>query len=176
MSPAPPPRAPAPESAPSAADSSRATPALHVESPGARPDPVRDLAWPPERARELADVAVGLWTELLERLPRLPVARRLSVDQVRRTLTLPIPDDPMPLHRLEAHLRELVFENATYTGHPGFIAYVTGAATVPGAAADLIAAGFNQNLGGWRLSPGATETKVPVGASSGTSFAIELIC
>ena len=44
-----------------------------------------------------------------------------------------------------------------YPGHPGFVAYISGAGTVPGAAADLIAAGLNQNTGGWRLSPAATE-------------------
>ena len=37
------------------------------------------------------------------------------------------------------------------------MAYITGAGTVPGAAADLLAAGLNMNLGGWRLSPGASE-------------------
>lgn len=34
---------------------------------------------------------------------------------------------------------------ATYTGHPGFMAYITGAGTVPGAAADLLATALNQN-------------------------------
>jgi glutamate/tyrosine decarboxylase-like PLP-dependent enzyme len=37
------------------------------------------------------------------------------------------------------------------------MAYITGAGTVPGAAADLLAAALNQNVGGWMLSPGATE-------------------
>src|SRR5690606_15299156 len=51
----------------------------------------------------------------------------------------------------------LVFEHSIYPGHPGFMAYISGAGTVPGAAADLVAAALNQNVGGWRLSPGATE-------------------
>jgi glutamate/tyrosine decarboxylase-like PLP-dependent enzyme len=40
------------------------------------------------------------------------------------------------------------------------MAYVSGAGTVPGAAADLLAAGINANLGGWQLSPSATEIEL----------------
>jgi aromatic-L-amino-acid decarboxylase len=50
-----------------------------------------------------------------------------------------------------------------YVGHPGFLAYVCGAGTVPGAAADLFAAALNPNLGGYRLSPGATEIELHLG-------------
>ena len=60
-------------------------------------------------------------------------------------------------------LRTLAFEHSTYTGHPGFMAYITGAGTVPGAAADLLAAALNQNVGGWRLAPGATEIELHLG-------------
>ena len=58
---------------------------------------------------------------------------------------------------LIAYLRELVFENSIYPGHPGFSAYISGAGTVPGAGADLIASALNQNLGGYRLSPGPNQ-------------------
>ncbi len=40
------------------------------------------------------------------------------------------------------------------------MAYISGAGTIPGAAADLLVAALNQNLGGWRLSPGATEIEL----------------
>jgi glutamate/tyrosine decarboxylase-like PLP-dependent enzyme len=60
-------------------------------------------------------------------------------------------------------LRSIVLEHSTYTGHPGFMAYITGASTVPGAAADLLAAAINQNVGGWRLSPAATEIELHLG-------------
>jgi aromatic-L-amino-acid decarboxylase len=38
--------------------------------------------------------------------------------------------------------------------------YITGAGTVPGAAADLLASAVNQNVGGYCVSPGATEIEV----------------
>jgi aromatic-L-amino-acid decarboxylase len=47
-----------------------------------------------------------------------------------------------------------------YPGHPRFMAYISGTGTVPGAEADLLAAGVNMNVGGWRLSPSATEIEL----------------
>ena len=42
-------------------------------------------------------------------------------------------------------------------GHPRFMAYITGSGTVPGAVAEMLAAGVNMNVGGWQLSPTASE-------------------
>src|SRR5688500_12884481 len=122
--------------------------------------PVDDLDWPAERAGQLGEEIVGLWTEYLSRLRELPVTHASSADEVRAAVAREVPDEPLPLADLVAYLRTLVFENATLTGHPGFMAYVSGAGTVPGAAADLVAAAINQNVGGWRLSPGATEIEL----------------
>ena len=79
---------------------------------------------------------------------------------MREAVALPIPDTPMADDELLAHLRSVTFDWATYCGHPRFMAYITGAGTVPGAAADLLASGLNMNLGGWRLSPAATEIEL----------------
>jgi glutamate/tyrosine decarboxylase-like PLP-dependent enzyme len=87
----------------------------------------------------------------------------VTVAEVRAAVTREVPSEPVPLDELFASLRTLAFEHSTYTGHPGFMAYVTGAGTVPGAAADLLAAALNQNVGGWRLSPGATEIELHLG-------------
>lgn len=122
--------------------------------------PVRDLDWGPEGARAFGREIVDLWAELLERLPELPAGRRLTTEQVRTAVTRPVPSDPTPPDQLLAYLRTLVFEHSTYPGHPGFVAYISGTGTIPGAAADLLAAGLNQNVGGWRLSPAATEIEL----------------
>lgn len=121
------------------------------------PRPVTDLDWPPERAGELGRDAVALWEEWLRALPGLPVAPRESAAEIRRALAREIPDEPLDRSELLAHLREVVLERSMYPGHPGFMAYISGAGTVPGAAADLLAAAINQNVGGSRLAPAATE-------------------
>jgi aromatic-L-amino-acid/L-tryptophan decarboxylase len=125
-----------------------------------RPRPFTDLAWDPKRGREFADRTVDLWQEFLTALPELPVGRLLPSEQVRDAVAITIPDAPMPDDALFAYLRSVVLDWSMYPGHPGFMAYVSGPGTVPGAAADLLAAGLNQNVGGWVLSPAASEIEM----------------
>ncbi|HEU4355041.1 MAG TPA: pyridoxal-dependent decarboxylase [Actinomycetota bacterium] len=125
-----------------------------------RPQPVRDLDWDPKRARAFADGAAEVWTDLLERLPDLPVRRGWTAEEVREAVTIPVPDEPMADDELLAYLREVVFEWSAYPGHPRFLAYISGAGTVPGTVADLLAAGVNMNAGGWQLAPSATEIEL----------------
>ncbi len=40
--------------------------------------------------------------------------------------------EPMPIDDVVAHLRQIVFDESMYPGHPGFVAYISGAGTVPG--------------------------------------------
>ena len=66
----------------------------------------------------------------------------------------------MAADELVAHLREAVLDYSLKSGHPAHLAYITGTGTVPGAAADLLASGLNANVGGWLLSPSATEIEL----------------
>ena len=135
-----------------------------------RPEPVPDLDWSPERARELGEDVVDLWTELLGRLPELPVSGEFSAEDLRERLALEVPEEPLERGELLEHLRALVYEGSIYPGHPGFMAYISGAGTVPGAVADLLAAGLNQNVGGFRLSPGASDDRGAPHRLAGRSF------
>jgi glutamate/tyrosine decarboxylase-like PLP-dependent enzyme len=125
-----------------------------------RPAPVTDLAWSPEQARELGAGVLDLWTELLERLPDEPVTREREPAETAAALALAVPEEPMGTPEVLAHLRELTFEQSLHMGHPAYFAYITGAGTVPGAAAEFLAAGLNQCLGGYRLGPGAAEIEL----------------
>ena len=135
----------------------RTVPSRAVPEP---PAPVTDLAWSAEQAHDFGGQVLGLWTELLERLPGLPVNREFTPAQVGPAVALPVPEEPMPVADLVAHLRELTFEQSLLMGHPAFFAYICGAGTVPGAAAELLAAGLNPCLGGYRLGPGAAEIEL----------------
>lgn len=127
------------------------------------PSPVGDLNWSPERAEAMGTGAVALWKELLERLSALPVARRWKDVHVAEKLALAVPDEPLTDAALTRHLREVMFDFSMYPGHPRFMAFITGAGTIPGAVADLLASALNQNVGGWRLSPAATEIELFLG-------------
>jgi aromatic-L-amino-acid/L-tryptophan decarboxylase len=127
-----------------------------------RPEPTPELDWSPERAGAFGRAALDLWAEHLRSLAKLPVAHVQTPAEVRAALARPVPDQPIDQDDLFALLRELVFERGTQTGSGGWMAYISGAGTVPGGPASLIAAGINQNLGGWPLGPGATEVETQV--------------
>jgi aromatic-L-amino-acid decarboxylase len=140
------------------ASSSKGRPKGRPTSGG--PEPVTDLDWKPDRARMLGDKALDLWVEFLERLPSLPVARGLKMTDVRNGVIVPIPEEPLTDDALMEHIRKVMFDYSTYPGHPGFFGYITGAGTVPGAVADLLASSLNANVGAWLMSPAASEIEL----------------
>jgi aromatic-L-amino-acid/L-tryptophan decarboxylase len=122
-----------------------------------RPPAVDDLDWSPDRAASLGHGAVNVWEDFLKALPDLPVHRGFSSAQVAEAVAWDVPDAPDDVDRLLADTRTLLLDWSMYPGHGGFFGYVSGSGTIPGAAAELLAAAVNNNLGGWRLSPGLTE-------------------
>ena len=76
---------------------------------------------------------------------------------MRDAVAIDIPDEPLDTEDLLDDLRTVALSESMYPGHQGFLAYISGSGTVPGAAADLLAAGLNQNSGGFRLAPAAVE-------------------
>ena len=125
-----------------------------------RPEPVRDLDWSAERGRGFVDATADIWQEVLAGMRERPVASRITAEQVRDAVAIPVPDEPMAESDVIAYLREVALTWSMYPGHPGFMAYVSGAGTVPGSAADLLASGLNMNPGGWLLGPAATEIEL----------------
>jgi glutamate/tyrosine decarboxylase-like PLP-dependent enzyme len=113
----------------------------------------------PEDFRAAGHELVDLVAGFLASLPAKPVAPGETVETVRAALGAgrPLPEhgeDPAAALREAA---ELLFEHSTFNGHPRFFGYVTSSAAPVGALADLLAAAVNPNVGGWTLSPMATE-------------------
>jgi aromatic-L-amino-acid decarboxylase len=126
-----------------------------------KPAPFRELDWDEARARAFAERIVDVWIELLGTLRERPVSPpHLRRETVREAVVIEVPDEPMPVDELVAHLREAVLDHSLKPGHPAFLAYISGAGTVPGAAADLLASGLNPNVGGWLLAQAATEIEL----------------
>jgi glutamate/tyrosine decarboxylase-like PLP-dependent enzyme len=136
------------------------------------PKAVGDLRWDDDRAVSLATYAVDLWRELLSTLPSLPVSRRWKDVDVTRVLDLSIPREPSSPERVRRSLRQLVFDVSMYPGHPRFMAFITGPGTIPGIVGDFVAAMINQNVGGYRLAPAATEIERHVMKWFGARFGL----
>ena len=107
--------------------------------PVSQPPPaVPDLDWSSDRAREFGDRILDLYTSLLAELPDGPVSPPLSTEGVRHAVALDVPEEPIGDDALLVHLRAIV-DQSIRPGSGGFLAYISGAGTVPGALADILA-------------------------------------
>lgn len=109
--------------------------------------------------RALGHRLVDQVADHLESLPRRPVTRDQSPAAVREALGLTggLPEsgtDPGPLLERTA---QLLFEHSLFNGHPRFFGYITAPPAPIGILGDFLAAAVNANVGGWLLSPAASE-------------------
>jgi aromatic-L-amino-acid decarboxylase len=123
------------------------------------PPPVLDLDWSPERAREFGDRILDLYTGLLAEIADGPASPQVTTAGVRAAVAAEVPEEPLGDEALLAHL-QVILDNSLRPGSGGFLAYISGAGTVPGALVDVLASGLNANVGGWVLSPAATEIEL----------------
>jgi glutamate/tyrosine decarboxylase-like PLP-dependent enzyme len=116
------------------------------------------LELPPEEFRRLGHALVDEIAGFLASLPERPVTRAASPEELRALLPQGgLPEQGAPPDRLLAEAAELLFDRSLLNGHPRFWGYITSSAAPIGALADLLAAAVNPNVGGWALSPLATE-------------------
>ncbi|HKQ62170.1 MAG TPA: pyridoxal-dependent decarboxylase [Candidatus Polarisedimenticolaceae bacterium] len=115
----------------------------------------------PERFRELGHALVEEIAAFLASLPGRAVTRDAAPRELRALLPAGgVPQrgsDPGELLREAA---PLLFEHSLFNGHPRFFGYITSSAAPIGALADLLAAAINPNVGGWQLSPLASEIEL----------------
>jgi aromatic-L-amino-acid decarboxylase len=123
--------------------------------PGAR---VAAAEMTPEGFRQAGHRIVDLVADWLARMPAGPVTRAATPRALRAVLgEPPMPQEGTPpLPALEEAAR-LLFEHSLFNGHPRFWGYITSSAAPLGALADLLASSVNPNVGGWQLSPLASE-------------------
>ena len=127
-----------------------------------RPAPVTDLAWSAEQAHDLGARVLDLWTELLERLP--VAARHPRARAGRRSppaVALPVPEEPMPVDDLVAHLRELTFEPVAAHGPPRVLrVHLRRGDRARARRPSCSPPGSTRASGGYRLGPGAAEIEL----------------
>ena len=129
-----------------------------MSRPGTPPT-VADLDWSPQRARHFGERVLELYAGLLGEIAHGPASPQVTPGGVREAVAIDVPDEPLDDDALFAHL-QAVLDHSLRPGSGGFMAYISGGGTVPGAVADLLASGLNANVGGWVLSPAATEIEL----------------
>jgi aromatic-L-amino-acid/L-tryptophan decarboxylase len=95
----------------------------------------------------------------LESLPHGPVTHDESPSAIREALDLSgsLPETGTDAGPLLERTAELLFDHSLFNGHPRFFGYITAPPAPIGILADFLAAAVNPNVGGWTLSPAATE-------------------
>lgn len=96
--------------------------------------------------------------QFLSSIEDLPLTNAETPDQLQKVLgKMNLPENGEEAKSLIKDITDTLIQHSLFNGHPGFMGYITSSALPVGALADLIASTINQNVGGWRLSPMASE-------------------
>ena len=116
------------------------------------------LELPPDEFRRLGHELVDRIAEFLGALRHRPITSGQTPAEIRALLGRgPLPAAGVAPADLLADVTRLLFDHSLFNGHPRFMGYITSSAAPVGALADLLAATINPNVGGWELSPVASE-------------------
>jgi aromatic-L-amino-acid decarboxylase len=117
------------------------------------------LGMEPEKFREIGYRLIDRIAEHLGAMPDGPVTPGSSPEAVREVLGAgrPLPDLGAESGQLLEEAAELLFSESLFNGHPRFFGYITASPAPLGMLADLLASAVNPNVGGWTLSPMASE-------------------
>jgi aromatic-L-amino-acid/L-tryptophan decarboxylase len=134
------------------------TPTTQARQVPAAAERATPLELPPEEFRRLGHDLVDRIAEFLAGLRDRPLTTGETPEEIRRRLgRAPLPATGTAPGELLPHAARLLFDHSLFNGHPRFMGYITSSAAPLGALADLLAASVNPNVGGWELSPMASE-------------------
>jgi aromatic-L-amino-acid decarboxylase len=121
-------------------------------------EPVHPLEMSPDEFRQAGRELVDRIADFLGALPGLRLTPGETPAEVRALLgRRAVPATGTEPARLLREAAGLLLDHSLFSGHPRFMGYITSSAAPIGALADLLAAAINPNVGGWELSPMASE-------------------
>jgi glutamate/tyrosine decarboxylase-like PLP-dependent enzyme len=124
----------------------------------AAPARVSPLDLPTEDFRRLGHELVDRIADFLGSLRDRPVTAGEPPAEIRGLLgRAALPRTGTAPEKLLPETTRLLFEHSLFNGHPRFMGYITSSAAPLGMLGDFLAAAVNANVGGWELSPMASE-------------------
>jgi len=136
-------------------------------------------------SRDLLTAAAGHAADFLQTLPDGRVgADVLDVDALREGLAVPLPDGPGDSRAVLDELVAAATPGIVRSQSPRYFGYVIGGALPAAMAADVVAVGWDQNAGGYSVSPASAVVEEVVGAwlidllglPAGASFGLTTGC
>ena len=120
-----------------------------------RPAP---LEMTPDEFRRLGHGLVDRLAELLDGFAERPLTRGETPADIRALLgRAPLPEAGADAEQLLRESADLLLEHSLFNGHPRFMGYISSPPAPIGVLGELLAAAVNPNVGGWELSPIASE-------------------
>ena len=112
----------------------------------------------PDEFRRAGHEVVDRIAELLATIRTRPITSGETPSEIRALLgRRPLPASGTDPARLLEETAPLLLDHSLFNGHPRFMGYITSSAAPIGMLADALAAAVNPNVGGWELSPMASE-------------------
>lgn len=119
---------------------------------------VTALEMTPDQFRRAGHEVVERIADLLATIRTRPITHGETPAEIRALLgRRPLPRTGADPAQLLGETAPLLFEHSLFNGHPRFMGYITSSAAPIGMLADALAAAVNPNVGGWELSPIASE-------------------
>jgi aromatic-L-amino-acid/L-tryptophan decarboxylase len=105
---------------------------------------------------------VDTLAEFMASVPTRPVTPDVPPSAIRSAfgLTESLPEHGSDAADLIERTAERLFTYSLFNAHPRFFGYITAPPAPIGILGDFLAAAVNANVGGWRLSPAATEIEL----------------
>lgn len=120
------------------------------------------LAIDSETMRRLAYEVVDMLVARLEDPERDPVLRTATRDETEQRLGEPPPERGVPFEEIMSRLQADVLPLTARYDHPGYLAFVPGFGTWPGALGDFIASACNLYGGSWKEGAGPSQVELTV--------------
>jgi aromatic-L-amino-acid decarboxylase len=119
------------------------------------------LALDPEAMRKLGYRTIDM---LVERItgPAGPVVCSATPDELHARLSIPPPEEPVGFEEILEGLERDVLPYVARISHPGYLAFIPGEGTWPGALGDLIASALNVDTCWWLGSSGPSALELVV--------------
>src|SRR5256885_10555475 len=119
------------------------------------------LGLDPELMRQLGYRTIDM---LVDRVagPLGPVVRSATPEELRQRLAMPPPENPVAFDEILEGLERDVLPFVARIGHPGYLAFIPGEGTWPGALGDLIASALNIDTCWWLGSSGPSALELVV--------------
>ena len=113
-----------------------------------------------EAFRDLAHQLVDQVADYFESLEERPVTPGLTPAEIAQSLPVgAMPDQGETPQDILNESTEMLMSQSLLAGHPRFWGYIIGSGTQIGTLADMLAATINPNVGGWHISPMASEVE-----------------